>query len=45
MKRHCLLRRILVLYSKMKWINSVCYTRLQCKTSYVEAMISGYWNP
>lgn len=33
------------LYYTAKWINSVCYTRLQCKTSYVEAMINGYWNP
>lgn len=33
------------LYYTAKWINSVCYTRLQCKASYVEAMISGYWNP
>lgn len=26
-------------------VNYTCYTRLQGKTSYAEAMISGYWMP
>lgn len=33
------------LYYTAKWINSVCFTKLQGRASAVEAMISGYWNP
>lgn len=33
------------LYYTAQWINSTCFTRLEGKGSYIEAMISGYWNP
>lgn len=33
------------LYYGSQWVNTGGFTRLQGKAGYVEAMMSGYWNP